>query len=207
MKPPIRILVADDHAITRFGIISLLETEVDFTVVGQAEDGEAAIAEAKRTHPDVIIMDLMMPGMDGTEATRRIISNQSDAKILILTTFGTADGIAHALQAGARGAVLKSTDFSDLVDAIRTVAHGKEYISADIKEIIAAEPPIPPLSARQSEILESIIKGLTNKEIAYNLGISLPVVKEHVSGLFAKIGATNRSEAAAIALRRHLLKV
>lgn len=203
----IGVLIVDDHAILRMGLASLLRGKGDIEVIGDAPSGEVAVRKVQKLKPDVIIMDLMMPGMDGTEATRRIISNQSDAKILILTTFGTADGIAHALQAGARGAVLKSTDFSDLVDAIRTVAHGKEYISADIKEIIAAEPPIPPLSARQSEILESIIKGLTNKEIAYNLGISLPVVKEHVSGLFAKIGATNRSEAAAIALRRHLLKV
>ena len=207
MKPPIRILVADDHAITRFGIISLLETEVDFTVVGQAEDGEAAIAEAKRTHPDVIIMDLMMPKMDGLEATRRILHDLPAAKILILTTFGGADSIGHALEAGATGAVMKNTDTTDFSNIIRDIAAGKRVIDPEIRKMLAENPPIPTLTERQKEILLSVTRGLTNKDIAKQLNITVDCVKDHVNVILSKIGAASRAEAVAIALRKHLLKI
>ena len=203
----IRVLIVDDHAILRMGLSSLLRQKTDIEVVGDADGGESAIRKVQKLRPDVVIMDLMMPGMDGTEATRRIVADNPGTRVLILTTFGTADGLAHAIEAGAQGAILKSADFPDLVEAVRTVARGDRYVSPDISSILAEEPPVPELSERQAEILESIIKGLTNKEIADNLGISLQRVKEHVSALLLKIGATNRSEAAVIALRKHLLKM
>ena len=203
----IRVLIVDDHAILRMGLSSLLRQKTDIEVVGDADGGESAIRKVQKLRPDVVIMDLMMPGMDGTEATRRIVADNPGTRVLILTTFGTADGLAHAIEAGAQGAILKSANFPDLVEAVRTVARGERYVSPDISSILAEEPPVPELSERQAEILESIIKGLTNKEIADNLGISLQRVKEHVSALLLKIGATNRSEAAVIALRKHLLKM
>ena len=203
----IRVLIVDDHAILRMGLSSLLRQKTDIEVVGDADGGESAIRKVQKLQPDVVIMDLMMPGMDGTEATRRIVADNPGTRVLILTTFGTADGLAHAIEAGAQGAILKSANFPDLVEAVRTVARGERYVSPDISSILAEEPPVPELSERQAEILESIIKGLTNKEIADNLGISLQRVKEHVSALLLKIGATNRSEAAVIALRKHLLKM
>ena len=207
MKPPIRILVVDDHAITRFGIVSLLETEPDFSVVGQAEDGEAAVAEALRTHPDVIIMDLMMPKLDGLEATRQILHDNPDARILILTTFGGADSIAHALEAGAAGAVMKNTDTTDFPDVIRKIAAGKRVIAPEIEKMLADDPPLPLLTNRQKEILLSVTRGLSNKDIAVQLNITVDCVKDHLNVIMSKIGAANRAEAVAIALRKHLLKI
>ena len=203
----IRVLLVDDHAMIRMGIASLLGTRKEIEVIGDAEDGETAIRKTMKLRPDVVIMDLLMPGMDGAETTQRLLEKSPDAKILILTTFGTANGIAHALEAGARGAILKNSGTEDLVRAIRTVYDGKRYLAAEIEQILSRNPPVPELSPRQSEILASVTQGLSNETIAKQLGISLPMVKEHLKILFAKIGATNRTEAVAIALRKHLLKI
>lgn len=124
MKEKIRVLIADDHAMVRMGLASLLGTEADIEVVGEAEDGEAAIRKAMELKPDVIVMDLVMPKKDGTAATVEILSNMPEMKILLLTTFGTADGIAHAIEAGAKGAMMKNSDFAELVSAIRTISAG-----------------------------------------------------------------------------------
>ena len=165
------------------------------------------IKKALKLRPDVVIMDLMMPGMNGTETTAQLVARAPNCKILILTTFGTSDGISHALKAGAKGAVMKNCEFTELVTAIHTVASGKEYISPEVRRIMSKDPPVAPLSPRQEEILQSIIRGLSNPNIAKQLGISLDMVKEHIENLFQKIGAANRSEAVAIALRKHLLKI
>ena len=207
MNNPIKVLIVDDHAILRMGLSSLLATEKDIVVAGEAGNGETAHQLAMKLMPDVVVMDLMMPGMDGVETTRRIKTDLPDTKILILTTFGTADGIAHALAAGANGAIMKNVEFSEFVTAIRTVAAGGRAISPEIKRIMDDNPPIPGLSHRQSEILEAITRGLSNADIAQMLGISLDMVKEHVQTLFTKIGAANRAEAAGIALRKHLIKI
>ena len=203
---PIRVFLVDDHALMRQGLISLLGTRKDIEVVGDAESGEAALRKAPRLKPDVIIMDLIMPGMDGAEATRQLRQIMPDAHVLILTSFGTADGIAQALDAGASGAILKTVKLPALAEAIRTVASGGKAIAPEIQQMLDETTPIPPLSPRQNEILESIVRGLTNKDIAKKLGISAPMVNEHLTTLFAKIGAANRAEAVAIALRKHLLK-
>ena len=204
---PIRIFLVDDHALMRQGLISLLGTRKDIAVVGDAESGETALRKAPRLKPDVIIMDLIMPGMDGAEATRQLRQTLPEAHVLILTSFGTADGIAQALDAGASGAILKTVKLPALAEAIRTVASGGTAISPEIQQMLEKSTPIPPLSPRQSEILESVVRGLTNKDIAKLLGISAPMVNEHLNTLFAKIGAANRTEAVAIALRKHLLKI
>ena len=201
------VLIIDDHAILRMGLASLLNAKSGIEVVGDAANGKAGIQKALKLHPDVVIMDLMMPGMDGAETTRQLLVKMPESKVLILTTFGTSDGIMHALEAGAKGAIMKNCDFSELVTAIRTVAKGEEYLSPEIKRIISQDPPIAPLSPRQAEILQSIVRGLSNPDIAKQLGISLDMVKEHTEALFQKLGVANRPEAVAIALRKHLLKI
>lgn len=204
---PIRVLIVDDHAILRMGLASLLASKCEIEVVGDASDGPSGIRKALKLKPDVVIMDLMMPGMDGIEATKELLAKAPECKILILTTFGTSNGINNALEAGAMGAVMKNCDFSELADAIRAVASGKRYIAADVERILVADPPVAALSPRQMEILQSIVRGLSNPDIAKQLGISVDMVKEHVESLFQKIGAANRTEAVAIAFRKHLLKM
>jgi len=203
----IRTLVVDDHAIARVGLVSLLETEEAIDVIGQAEDGESAVETALRLKPDVIIMDLVMPKLDGVAATRKIITALPETKVLILTTFSDSEGLTRALEAGATGALMKNVEITDLIDTIRQVAEGKRSVAPEIDELIAENPPLPELSPRQKEILHSITRGLTNKDIACQLGITINGVKDHVNLILAKIGAANRAEAVAIALRKHLLKI
>jgi len=203
----IKVLIADGHTIVRMGLTALLETENDIEIVGQAKNGAEAVAEVLRCAPDVVILDLMMPKMDGVTATSEIHAKSPNARIIILTTFGTSDGIAHALKNGASGAVLKTAEDTELVTAIRTVANGGEYLSTDIRHQLANDPPIPDLTPRQMEILRSMTQGLTNKDIAKQLGIRQDGVNLHVNAILQKIGAANRTEAVAIALRKHLLKI
>ena len=203
----IKVLIADDHTIVRIGLKALFAEEADIEVVGEAKNGAEAVKVAVETQPDVIIMDLQMPKKDGVEATRELAEKLPSAAVAILTTYGTSDGIAHALQAGARGAMLKTADDARLVSAIRRIAAGEEYVSPDIRKLLSEDPPIPELSARQREILKSLTSGLTNKEIAQQLGIRRDSVEDHINTLFAKLGAANRTEAVAIALRKHLLKI
>lgn len=207
MKPKIKILIADDHAIVRIGLSALLKTESDLSVVGVAKDGEEAVAEALRLNPDVIVMDLMMPKKSGVEATAEIHARLPEAKIVILTTFAASDGIKHALDAGATGAVMKTAEDAELVSIIRTIAAGGTVISDEIQQLLTEDPPAEDLTPRQMEILESVTRGFTNADIAKQFGIREQSVKEHISTILAKIGAANRSEAVAITMRKHLLKI
>ena len=202
----IRILIADDHAIVRTGLASLLGRKPDLEVVGEAEDGEAAVAETLRLKPDVVVMDLLMPRTNGAEATAAIHARQPETKILILTSYGDANDIRVALGNGATSAAVKSLPNADLVDVIRATAAGTRFLSPEVAQLLATDEPIANLSPRQRQILESIARGLSNAQIALLLGISSESVKTHVANLFGKIGAANRSEAVAIALRAHLLK-
>ena len=207
MKPKIKILIADDHAIVRIGLSALLKTESDLSVVGVAKDGEEAIAEALRLNPDVIVMDLMMPKKNGVEATAEIHERLPGTKIIILTTFAASDGIKHALDAGATGAVMKTAEDAELVSIIRAVAAGDTVISEEIQQLLTEDPPAEDLTPRQLEILESVTRGFRNADIAKQFGIREQSVKEHISTILAKIGAANRSEAVAITMRKHLLKI
>lgn len=191
----------------RMGLAALLGTQHGITVAGDTGDGQTGLQMAVRLKPDVVIVDLMMPEMDGVEFTRRLVRQSPGAKVLILTSFGTADGIAHALAAGASGAIIKTAELPELLAAIRAVAAGEKAISPEIRQILKSDQPIPTLSSRQSEILESVTQGFSNEEIATRLGISVPMVKEHLNLVFSKIGAANRTEAVAIAFRKHLLKI
>ena len=201
----ISILVADDHKIVRMGLKSLFAAEKDLAVVGEADDGAAAVRQALKLAPDVIIMDLVMPKKDGVAATTEIHARLPETKIVVLTSYSTSDTIAAALAAGAAGAVMKSADDATLLTAVRTVAAGQTFISPEVKGLLAFDPPAPALSPRQQEVLVSLVKGFNNTEIAAQLGISRTVVKEHVESLLVKLGAANRTEAAAIALRKHLV--
>ena len=201
------VMLIDDHAIMRMGLKSLLDTYADIEVVADAEGGEEAVKTAMAKRPNVIVMDLMMPVMDGMESTKRILAEWPEAKILILTTYGTADAIGHTLDAGAKGAMMKNAELDELVAAIKKVARGERFIDAEISQMLNEDPPIPELSPRQKQILESVTRGLSNEQIAKMLGIGLSVEKEHVRATFAKIGAANRAEAVAIAMRKHLLKI
>lgn len=203
----IRILISDDHTIVRMGLAALLRTERDFDVVGEAANGEEAVAKAVRLAPDVILMDLMMPKMDGIAATAEIHGKVPSAKVLILTTFGTSDGIARALKSGAAGALMKSAENADLIRAIRTVVSGGRYLSPEVERQIEADPPVPELTPRQKDVLASMVKGLSNPDIARTLGIRRDGVAEHVNAILQKIGAANRTEAVAIAVRKQLLKI
>jgi NarL family two-component system response regulator LiaR len=171
------------------------------------KNGIEAVQEAERTHPDVIIMDLVMPRKDGVSATREIHARLPDTKILILTTFGTSDGIAHALEEGASGAMMKTADDEKIVSAIRRIARGETYISPDIRRQLEENPPVPKLSPRQTEVLTMIANGKSNKEIAAQLGIRIDSVEDIANALYAKLSVSNRAEAVDVAHRKHLLKI
>jgi len=206
MKGKIRVLIADDHAMVRMGLASLLGTETDIEVVGEADDGEVAVRKALALKPDVVVMDLMMPKKDGSTATAEIRKLLPDTKILLLTSFGTADGVAHALAAGATGALMKNADFSELVASIRILAAEGRAVSPEIEHFIEEDPPVQKLTQRQMDILASVVRGLTNDDIARQFSIQRSSVKDHLTAIFAKLGAANRSEAISIALRKQLIK-
>ena len=201
-----RILVADDHAIVRTGLVSLLETEPDIDVVGEACNGKTDISMALRLKTDIVIMDLMMTDIDGVAATERILAIEPTIKVLVLTTSTVSDDLARSLDAGAMGVITKNAEYAKLVAAIRDVAAGKIAVSSEVRHLIDEDPPAPKLTPRQSDVLHSLTRGLSNQEIAKQFGIGRESVKEHIDSLYAKIGAANRTEAVAIAFRKHLLK-
>ena len=203
----IRLLIADDHAIVRTGLVSLLGATPGMEVVGEAENGVQAVAAAERLRPDVVLLDLMMPKTDGATATAEIRARSPETRILILTTFGTSCDLARALENGAHGVLLKSVTNDELLDGVRQVASGQRVLSPEVRQMLQESAPATALSPRQLQILDSITRGLSNAQIAAQYDISMESVKTHVKRLLGKIGAANRSEAAAIALRKHLLKI
>ena len=202
----IKVLIADDHTVVRIGLKTLLSLTKDISVVGEARNGKQAVEETLRLRPDVVIMDLAMPKLDGVEATRKILAVEPATRILILTSYGSSDGIAHALELGAAGAMMKTADDERIVSAIHKIAAGSTYVSADIQRQLKSSPPVSRLSDRQAEVLQLIVDGRTSKEIAIQLGIRSDSVDAVTRSLFEKLGAANRAEAVAIALRKHLLK-
>ena len=201
-----RVLIVDDHAIVRMGMVSLVNAQPGMEVVGEAKNGELGVKAALRLKPDVVVMDILMPVMDGVESTRRILAALPQTKVLVLTTSTAASELAAALEAGATGIIPKTTSNPALLSAIRSVAAGNRVVTSEIDEIIASDEPIQDLTPHQLDILSSIVRGLTNADIAKQFGVSENTVRKATSTIFSKLGVANRTEAAAIALRKGLVK-
>ena len=201
----IRILLADDHLVVRMGIASLISYESDMTVVGEAETGLEAVALARELKPDIVIMDLMMPKLNGAEAAERIRKSDPDVRILVLTSFGTSPDIRRALNAGATGVLLKSSSQEDILSAIRSVMSGTRIVSPEIASTLSLTDDRPELSARQIEVLNLAAKGFSNADIARILGISVNSVKDHLKLIYSRLGVATRTEATALALNRNLI--
>lgn len=209
MSDIIRVYLADDHPIVRRGIRDLLDTEPDMVVVGEADNGREAVAGVEALAPDVILMDLVMPVLDGIGAIRQIKAAQPDAKILVLTSFATDDKVFPAIKAGALGYLIKDTGPEELVRAIHQVHAGRATLHPTIAQKLLTEisgpaeaPPAPdPLTNREVEVLQLVARGLTNQEIADNLVISVATVYTHVSNILSKLHLATRTQAALYALR------
>jgi two-component system, NarL family, response regulator LiaR len=210
----IRVLIADDHAVVRQGLRTFLELQEDIEVVEDVADGEAAVAAVERQAPDVVLMDLVMPGVDGVEAIRRISSARPQARVLVLSSFLDDERLFPAVRAGAAGYLLKDVEPRELVKAIRTV-HGGEAllhpaVAARLMDEFAANPArqsdADGLTAREREVLTLIARGLPNKLIARELSISEKTVKAHVSSILGKLGLADRTQAALFAVRSGLVE-
>ena len=202
----VHILIADDHAIVRMGVKPLLSAEKEFQIIGEAEDGLGALEMSLKAEPDLIILDLMMPKMNGVDVTRKVKEKLPGAKIVLLTSFATAEGLAQALQYGANGIVLKSSAEVELIPAIRTVLSGKRHLSVGLKgQLKLSLPPIV-LTERQECILRFVMEGRSNADIARHQGIAEITVKNHLAAIFNKLGVSSRSEAVAVTMKKHLLE-
>lgn len=214
---PIRVLLVDDHQMVRQGLRFFLSTQPGFDVVGEAEDGRAAVALADELRPDVVLMDLVMPEMDGLEAMRRICSRHEDVEILVLTSFVDDEKVLSAIKCGASGYLMKDVNPQELARAIRTAARGEVYLDADAARRLARamrpeegesdEPAPDVLTERELEVLALIARGLSNREIANDLSIALKTVKGHVSSILQKLELESRVQAALYALRHEVVQL
>ena len=201
----IRILIAEDHQVVRQGFIALLNMVEGFEVIAEASSGLQAVDLFRQHRPDVTLMDLRMPGMAGVETITAIRREFPDARIIVLTTFDGDEDIFRAIQAGARGYMLKGMSVDELIDAIQTVHHGRSKIPAAVAERLAERLSGNALTERETEVLKTIVAGKSNKEIASALFISEATVKTHINNLLSKLGATDRTQAARIALQRGIV--
>jgi DNA-binding NarL/FixJ family response regulator len=203
----IRVIVADDHAVVRQGLAGLIDAAEDMTVVGSVADGAEAVALAREHRPDVVLMDLQMPGVDGVAATRRLLEEAPGVQVLVLTSFSDTDRIVSALDAGAVGYLLKDAEPAEILDGVRAVARGESPLHPRAaRQLLLARSAAPrvELSAREKEVLRLVVDGLANKQIARRLGISERTVKAHLTSTFQRIGVTDRTQAALWAQRNGL---
>jgi NarL family two-component system response regulator LiaR len=202
----IRVLIADDHAVVRQGLRTFLELQDDIEVVADACDGHEAVSAALEGRPDVVLMDLVMPGLDGIEATRRILRERPATRVIALTSFLDDDKVLPAVRAGAAGYLLKDVEPAELVRAIHTVHDGEALlhpaVSARLLREVAEDDSDGGLTAREREVLALLARGLPNKLIARELGIAEKTVKAHVSSILAKLHVSDRTQAALLAVRR-----
>jgi NarL family two-component system response regulator LiaR len=207
---PIRVLIVDDHAMVRRGLAVFLKARPDLQLVGEASGGGEAITLCEQLQPDVVLMDLMMPGMSGAEATRVIRGRWPEVRVIALTSFGDKELVREALAAGAISYLLKNVSAEDLAEAIRAACSGRSTLAAEaVQALVQLESTAPAagdeLTPREREVLGLMVKGLTNPEIADRLVVSRATAKAHVSNVLAKLGAANRAEAVAVALQRKLV--
>lgn len=202
----IRILLADDHMIVRMGLATIISLEDNMEVIAEAEDGADAVRLADELHPDVIVMDIMMPNVNGAEATQQILSRNPTSKILVLTTFSKSAEVRAAVKNGALGVLLKDASKSTFVEAIRRTSAGLRTISPEIEREIELAKNTPTLSPRQQAILTYVAKGFGNREIARFEGISPDGVRAHLKSIFAKLGVASRTEAATTAIDLNLIQ-
>lgn len=212
---PIRVLLVDDHQIVRKGLRALLDTESDIQVVGEASSGAQALELAGDLKPDVILMDLVMPEMDGVEATRQILKRNPDAQVLVLTSYGSDNKIFPAIKAGALGFLLKDTRPEELIEALHRAAQGQSALDPAVARRLlrefahegATEDGVETLTHREEDVLRLVAKGMTNERIAVSLFISEATVRTHVGNILGKLNLSNRTQAALYALRTGLASV
>lgn len=209
-----RLMIVDDHEVVRMGLRAALEVEPDFAVVAEASTGKEAIERARAHQPDIVLMDVRMEGMDGIEACREIRSEFPDTRVLMLTSYAEEETVVAALLAGAAGYVLKNVGRARLLEALRAVAGGESLLDSKVtrgvlEKLVAGKPKQEPdddLTPREKEVLTLIAEGATNKEIAAKLVVSENTARNHVSHILGKLGFSRRSEAAAYAVRKGLVK-
>jgi DNA-binding NarL/FixJ family response regulator len=204
--PPVGVLVVDDHPLVRAGLVGLLATSGEFAVVGEAGDGADAVALARESRPDVVLMDLSMPGVDGIEAIRRLLADGYDGAVVVLTSFSDRARVAQALEAGAVGYLLKDAEPADVLAAIRSAAAGHAPLDPRVAGALLPSrrtDPASQLSGREREVLRLVAQGMANKQIGRRLGIAERTVKVHLGNVFRRIGVADRTSAALWA-REHL---
>jgi DNA-binding NarL/FixJ family response regulator len=214
MSEPIRIVVIDDHPVVRDGLIAMLSTQPDLAVVGEANDGPEAIRVVVRHNPDVVLLDLEMPGMDGVEVLQHLQAEQPNVRAIVFTAFDSDERIVSALQAGAKGYLLKGVPRNELFEAIRVVHRGGSLLQPVVASKLLAHmrkpaaPTLPePLTEREREVLDLLAQGKANKEIAAALVITERTVKFHISSIMGKLGAGNRTEVVSIAVQQGLIEL
>lgn len=214
MANQIRLLIADDHPVVRDGLVAILSTQPDFVVIGEAGSGVEVVAQAQSLEPDVVLLDLEMPEMDGVEALRQMRAQNPEVRVIVFTAFDTDERILTAVQAGAQGYLLKGVPRQELFNAIRVVYSGgsllQPVVASKLLRQVSQKPEAPPLEAltpREHEVLEQLALGLQNKEIAAKLVISERTVKFHVSAILGKLHVGNRTEAVAVAVQNGLIKI
>ena len=209
-QTPIRVMIVDDHNLVRDGLKLLLSTYDELEIVALAEDGEAAIDLCAQTEPDVVLMDIVMPGVDGPSATRTILNMNPEIKIIALTSFLEEDLVTRAINAGSIGYLLKSVSAPKLVETIQAAHQGQATIDSSAAKILLRASQAPPalgydLTEREREVLVLMVDGKTNKEIAEHLNLSPGTIRAYVSTILSKLGASNRTEAATLALQHNIL--
>jgi DNA-binding NarL/FixJ family response regulator len=206
VKKPIRILIVDDHFILRMGLTASLKTDLELSVVGEADNGRQAIQLFRQKSPDMVLMDLRLPDMSGVQVTAAICKEFPKAKILILSSHDQEEDIFRAFQAGALGYVLKDVRIEELAKAIKTVAAGQKHISPVIARALAGHSEGSELTGRELEVLQMVVKGLSNPEIGKLLGCTEHTAKFHVKNILAKLQVADRTEAATVALQRGIIQ-
>jgi two-component system NarL family response regulator len=205
MNEKIRILVAEDHLVARVGVVTIVNMQPDMTVVAEAANGQQAVEMYRLHQPDVILLDLRMPGMGGVEAAIAIRSEFPGAHMIALTTYGGDEDIRRALAAGVQAYLTKDVLHDELIKAIRAVHAGQTYLPAAVAASLAAQLPRPDLSAREVQVLGLIVRGLANKQIAFTLSIAEHTVKNHVKNILSKLGVQDRTQAATAAIQRGII--